>query len=1409
MKHFTIYRLFAPALMNGFVLILLISGAGKALAQTYTAQVGTGTNGNSNIPITLNYGYSYSQQIYTVAEITAAGGFAGDIRKVRFYKNTAGAVQNNSDIRVYMGNVDKESFASTTDWVPLTGMTEVFNSTVEFPAEGSSWVEISLQSDFTWDGSSNIVIAVDENTPEYGSSAISWRVTNVPGVNRSIYYRSDANNPDPASPPTATGRATAFPNVQFEFVQIPCTGTPVAGNALATPPELCGNGSVVLTLPNDLFKYLGMECQWESSPDGISDWQAIQSANAYSYATSVNSTTWFRAVLSCGLSEAATTAPVSVTVHQLPNVTINAANLATCGAGTMLTASGAIDFTWSPAQGLNMTTGSEVQASPAAPTIYTVTGTDLNNCRNTAKVAVSPFGLYRPEVSGVPASDCAAGVPVHIAVSNPLDDPDVEYELRDTEGNVIIPWQSAASFTFTPDGDGAFVYHVVTRKQDCEGLSLPGTVRVYRGFAADVSTQQDCDSNLGTIRIGNARGAGLNGESWANDFSGTELPLTVKLYGSASVSGERAVITPSATSQKGALQLSGITTLNPQAIKVAFKFTADHPINTFGTGGGDGLAWSFGDDAEYAVGITNGAGSKLRVVFDAADNGTENGNARGIYLTYGYSSNTQMGPGSAGTIAYSTDIQSWKIRTDTPVLIVIDEDSRLTLTVNGQVIFDHVELPAGYAAADKSQWKHLFSAFTGGDALRHAITDLSVAYSRQEFVYGISAGGSGIPPVSWQASDTFADLASPGRYDVWIASMSNPDACRKLLATTHLLHPVNISSVSKTELTGCESDDGTITLSGLVANAAYQLDYVSSLSGSHSAGVTTDNDGNIVLEDLPPATYSDIFVSGGSCVSTAIDPVVIARPVKPALLAFSSGSNTDCNTPNGSISLFSADFVPGADYEVWYNGASRGNLAADADKVITLSGLATGDYSNIHVVTAQHCISNTIPLRSVTGLAPAPVITGAYAAASSDCNGATGVIQLTGAFSAGSVSVSYRRNGIPALVMINAAGETLDLTGLSSGVYDNFSVTGGCASGLWTEAVVVNAAGATAPSPGNAFKTDVQGAGVTVDYYDSSCGRIATLNSSEGSLGNVSVIVTVTGNTGIYHNQPYIGRYYDIQTSNNVGGTVTLYFTDAEISRYNSYAATLGDSRFSAVGENGENLRITAFHSAAPGSGPEGYDPALVESIKPDEVVHHPSGFWQVTFVTSGFSGFFAHTNENNSPLPVVLKSLTAASEGVVNRVYWSTAGEAEGDRFLVERSADGRSFAAISVVHAAGIPGHDYHITDDSPFRGINYYRLKVENGDGTGFYSKIVTAGYDSGIMEIAIGPNPVSDRLTVRLSDKITGTGTLRLIDLAGRVIAEKPVGGESSVQFSMRHLNAGIYIVRFLNAHFVQSVKVVKE
>lgn len=83
---------------------------------------------------------------------------------------------------------------------------------------------------------------------------------------------------------------------------------------------------------------------------------------------------------------------VTITVHPAPNITVSPANptvCSTCTPPATLTASGGVTYTWVPATGLSATTGASVNACPPLTTTYTVTGTDVFGCTNTATVTVT------------------------------------------------------------------------------------------------------------------------------------------------------------------------------------------------------------------------------------------------------------------------------------------------------------------------------------------------------------------------------------------------------------------------------------------------------------------------------------------------------------------------------------------------------------------------------------------------------------------------------------------------------------------------------------------------------------------------------------------------------------------------------------------------------------------------------------------------------------------------------------------------------------------------------------------------------------------------------------------------------------------------------------------------------------
>jgi len=186
----------------------------QGMAQT---QVGTGTSTTSYFPIYSCYGYTYSQQVYYATEINTSG----DITSLSFYLDPATSTSGSSstDWTIYLGHSTKTEFADTSDWEDVANLTQVYTGTVTFPAV-DNWFTVTLDTPFTYNGTDNLVLAVDENQSGYNCS-MYWQKTDDT-VNRGIVYRNDSTNPDPATPPTASGVYTYYSNVIFGGIAQAC-----------------------------------------------------------------------------------------------------------------------------------------------------------------------------------------------------------------------------------------------------------------------------------------------------------------------------------------------------------------------------------------------------------------------------------------------------------------------------------------------------------------------------------------------------------------------------------------------------------------------------------------------------------------------------------------------------------------------------------------------------------------------------------------------------------------------------------------------------------------------------------------------------------------------------------------------------------------------------------------------------------------------------------------------------------------------------------------------------------------------------------------------------------------------------------------------------------------------------------
>ena len=169
------------------------------------------------------------------------------------------------------------------------------------------------------------------------------------------------------------------------------------------------------------------------------------------------------------------TAIVVVTVSALPVIGIAPANPVICaGQSEALTASGAVDYEWSPVTGLGVATGATVTASPPANATYTVTGTSADGC--TASQTVALQVLTSPTLSVSPSTPAVCnGESADLTASGATD-----YEWTPATGlNVstgpTVTASPAATTTYTVTGTVA------------AGCTAEGTVVVSVGASPVVT----------------------------------------------------------------------------------------------------------------------------------------------------------------------------------------------------------------------------------------------------------------------------------------------------------------------------------------------------------------------------------------------------------------------------------------------------------------------------------------------------------------------------------------------------------------------------------------------------------------------------------------------------------------------------------------------------------------------------------------------------------------------------------------------------------------------------------------------------------------------------------------------------------------------------------------------------------
>ncbi|HSV09865.1 MAG TPA: T9SS type A sorting domain-containing protein [Hanamia sp.] len=197
-----------------------------------------------------------------------------------------------------------------------------------------------------------------------------------------------------------------------------------------------------------------------------------------------------------------------------------------------------------------------------------------------------------------------------------------------------------------------------------------------------------------------------------------------------------------------------------------------------------------------------------------------------------------------------------------------------------------------------------------------------------------------------------------------------------------------------------------------------------------------------------------------------------------------------------------------------------------------------------------------------------------------------------------------------------------------------------------------------------------------------------------------------------------------------------------------------------------------------------------------------------------------AYTSRNNSVLgTAVVDNVTLTMGGAlqvnllnfngknVNEkqalLNWTTTGESQNDHFEIERSTKNTDFKTIGIVRGNGTTSktNSYTFTDNSPWNGVNFYRLKQVDINGKCTYSPIITVNFN--LRKLGIFPNPARDKIYIHNNEKFSyGENVkIQMMDFSGKVVYQQifKTKGVNIITLKVpQRIANGMYILTVINS-----------
>ena len=479
------------------------------------ASTGAATGTSYYTPVDNFYRYTLTETIIDSAELVGST----FISAIAYNYNYSSAMTDKTDVAIYLQHTNKSVFSSSSDM-------EVLDSTAVKVYEGSlncssGWNYFTFDTLFEWDGHSNLMVIVDDNSYAYDGSSYVFNTSSCSGYKTLVWY-SDSYDADPTSS-SYSGSKTYF-QYRATMQLISCGGDACSVPGALNATNVSYNGATL--------NWTGSATDYEVSVKAVNDavWpvETPVTGNSYDVSNLAPATTYqFRVRAICDADEELISdwGIGTFVTDSLPCFAPSALTLEDAGMNTAT-------FSWTvngEENGWNIHVWNtafdqsyDVTANPA-----TVTGLTKNTTYYAAVQAICGNGAAESEFSDTisfTTADCP--IPTGVAVNNV------------TTNAATVTWSgTAASYVLEygpvgfPEGEGTMVNNITGTSYTLTGLNS--------SYSYDVYVMANCD--------------GQNSSNWSEPVTFTTQ------VGIDGVDGVNVTLYPNPASQSTTVTLSGVS----------------------------------------------------------------------------------------------------------------------------------------------------------------------------------------------------------------------------------------------------------------------------------------------------------------------------------------------------------------------------------------------------------------------------------------------------------------------------------------------------------------------------------------------------------------------------------------------------------------------------------------------------------------------------------------------------------------------------------------------------------------------------------------------------------------------------------------------------------------------------------